>query len=173
MQFLFHRPVHFLLRAAPAACAVSALLLAAGCAQAPQAPAVPPAQAVAPAAASDTPAPVAPITVVTVLEVYRTQQVERTVRERCGEQIAPPPRRSLWSRMFSSEPSRDDVEMPVPVFVPEVACDPVAAQRYGAAHYRVTYRFGNEVYMVDLDHDPGATVRVDATGRVLGPARLP
>jgi hypothetical protein len=144
----------------------------AGCAQPPQSPPSLPASPVQTAR----PAPPdveGPVTVAEVLEVYRTQPVERTTRERCGERIAPPPARSLWSRMFSSEPSRNDVEMPAPVFVPEMACDTVAAQQHGQARYRIAYRFEGELYMVDLDHDPGTAVRVDALGRVIGSAAAP
>jgi len=168
-------PQHFArhaARAGAAAAAACALLIVAGCAHKPQS-LPPPAAQPEVAARASAPEIVDPITVATVLEVYRTQPVESIAQDRCGEAIAPPPPRSLWSRMFSSAPSRDDVEMPPPVFVPEIACDKVAVRRYDLAHYRIAYRFEGELYMVDLDYDPGSAVRVDGTGRVLGRAELP
>ncbi len=155
--------------------ALCTLLVATGCSHRP--PASP--QTAAPAQAASTAAPKeaaarqdGPTTVVAVREVYRTQQVDPIARERCGERIAAPPEPSLWSRMFSSKPS-DDGDVPAPVFRRETACDTVASQRLQPAHYRVVYAFGAEDYIVDLDYDPGAALRLDAAGQVLGPAVLP
>ena len=151
--------------------AALAALITTGCAHSPESPAAPVAEP-AQAAPASTRGSDGPTTVATVLAVYRTQQVERDARERCGEQIATPPEKSLWSRMFSSTPSADS-NIPPPVFEPEIACDQVAMQRYQTAHYRVVYRFQSEDYSVDLDYDPGVAVRLDDTGRVLGPAPRP
>lgn len=156
--------------------ALCALLLTTGCSHGPS-----PRAAAAPAQAAGTAAPngagaahgEGPTTVVAVREVYRTQQVDKAARERCGERIARPPAPSLWSRMFSSAPS-DDGDVPAPVFGRETACDTVASEHLRPARYRVVYSFGAEDHSVDLDYDPGAAVRLDATtGHVLGPAALP
>ncbi|KIQ31964.1 hypothetical protein RT97_12885 [Variovorax paradoxus] len=147
-----------------------AAAIAVGCAHAPKPEPVAP--AVTPAAAAPAPAAIGPFSVTAVLAVYRTQVAERGTRERCGVQIAPPPKASLWSRMFSSEPTGEG-DIPPPSFVPETACDTVAAQRLQAARYRVTYRFEGEEYNVDLGYDPGAALRLDSLGHVVGPALLP
>jgi hypothetical protein len=147
-----------------------AALIAGGCAQTP-APVKPPPVDSAPAAREPAIPDDGPTTVTTVLSSYRLQQVESSTRQRCGEQIAPPPKPSMWSRMFSSTPSEDG-DVPVPVFVPEVACDPIASQRYLPARYRVTYGFDDEQYSVDLDYDPGAALRLDGLGHPSGPALI-
>lgn len=156
--------------------ALCALLLATGCGHRPpanpEATAPAPLPAALPAGSKVAPVALAPITVVAVREVYRTQQVDRVVRERCGERIAAPPEPSLWSRMFSPKPS-DDGDVPAPVFAREIACDPMLASRLQPARYRVVYSLGAEDYAVDLDYDPGAAVFVDAAGHVLGPAPSP
>jgi hypothetical protein len=148
-----------------------AAAIAGGCAHAPKPEAKAPPVAT-PAATAPAPGAGGPFSVTAVLAVYRTQVVENATRERCGMQIAPPPKPSLWSRMFSSEPTGDG-DVPPPAFVPETACDSVAAQRLQAARYRVTYRFEGEDYSVDLGYDPGAALRLDGLGHVVGPALLP
>jgi hypothetical protein len=151
--------------------ALCAAAIASGCAHAPKpAPEAPP--VVTPAAAAPGPAAVGPFSVTAVLAVYRTQVVENGTRARCGMQIASPPKASLWSRMFSSEPTGDG-DVPPPAFVPETACDTVADPRRQDARYRVTYRFEGEQYSVDLGYDPGVALRVDSLGHVIGPALLP
>jgi hypothetical protein len=149
-----------------------AAAIATGCAHAPGPEPEAPPDAAPPAIVASSPAAVGPFTVTAVREVYRTQVVENGTRERCGVQIAPPPKASLWSRMFSSE-STGDSDVPPPAFVPETACDTVAMQHLQAARYRVTYRFDGEDYIVDLGYDPGAALRLDSLGNVVGPALLP
>lgn len=167
-------PIHFFFaHVSPVRVALCAALITGGCAHSPEPP-TPPAAKPAPAARAAAPrTSEGPTTIVAVLAVHRTQQVDGGTRARCGEQIAPPPAKSLWSRMFSSAPSNEDKVMPPPEFMPEIGCDKVASQRYDLAHYRVAYRFDNEEYIVELDYDPGAAVRLDDLGRVLGPAQLP
>lgn len=168
-----HRLLRLLRSCQPASTAAvfCAAALAGGCAHAPQPePEAPP--VAAPAAVTPAPAAVGPFSVTPVLAVYRTQVAENGTRERCGMQIAPPPKASLWSRVFSSEPTGEG-DVPPPVFVPETACDSVAAQRLQAARYRVTYRFDGDEYSVDLGYDPGAALRLDSLGHVVGPALLP
>lgn len=168
-----HRLLRLLRSCPPASIAAvfCAAALAGGCAHVPKpGPAAP--SVAAPAAVAPAPAAVGPFHVTPVLAVYRTQVAESGTRERCGLQIAPPPKASLWSRMFSSEPTGDG-DVPPPAFVPETACDTVASQRLQAARYRVTYRFDGEDYSVDLGYDPGAALRVDSLGHVMGPALLP
>lgn len=175
---LFHRlPQRFFFYASasapPVASAALALCVAsvvAGCARMP-APAEPPVAEPVQAAIASVYVPDGAISVTPVLSVYRTQQVETGTRERCGHQIAPPPAKSLWSRMFLSTPDGTG-DVPAPVFVPETACDTVASRSYRPARYRVTYRFDDEIYSVDLDEDPGAALRIDSLGRVVGPAQL-
>lgn len=166
--------MHRLLRSrqpASIAAVFCAAAIAGGCAHAPKPePEAPP--VAAPAVVAVAPAAVGPFTVTPVLAVYRTQVAENRTRKRCGVQIAPPPKASLWSRMFSSEPT-DEGDVPPPAFVPETACDTVANQRLQAARYRVTYRFDGEDYSVDLGYDPGAALRLDSLGHVIGPALLP
>lgn len=145
-------------------------VIAGGCVHAPKPETEAP--RVTPAAIAPTPVPIGPFSVAAVLAVYRTQVVESGTRERCGTQIAPPPKASLWSRMFSSEPTGDG-DVPPPAFVPETACDNVAAQHLQPARYRVSYRFEGEDYSVDLGYDPGAALRLDGLGHVVGPALLP
>lgn len=153
------------------AAALCAALTAGGCAHAPDPkPEAPP--VATPAAVAPAPAAIGPFSVTAVLAVHRTQVVEDATRERCGVQIAPPPKASLWSRMFSSEPTGDG-DVPPPAFVPETACDTVATQRFQPARYRTTYRFEGEEYSVDLGYDPGAALRLDSLGHVMGPALLP
>lgn len=165
---LFARPVSQL------RVGLCAALVTAGCAHSPDAPPPPAAKpAPPPVAALEPRSADGPTTVVAVLAVHRTQQVDHIARARCGEQIAPPPAKSLWSRMFSSAPSNSDSIMPPPDFMPETACDEVAAQRYRPAYYRVAYRFEDEDYSVLLGYDPGAALRLDEMGQVLGPALLP
>jgi hypothetical protein len=151
-----------------------AALILAGCAHRPEAPPPPAAEPAPPPVGALGPrsAP-GPTTVVAVLAVHRTQQVDDIARARCGEQIAPPPAKSLWSRTFSSAPSNSDKIMPPPDFMPETVCDQVAAQHYLPAYYRVAYRFENEDYSVLLSYDPGSALRLDDMGQVLGPALLP
>ena len=151
-----------------------AALVTAGCAHSPDTPPPPVAKpAPPPVAALEPRSADGPTTVVAVLAVHRTQQVDNIARARCGEQIAPPPARSLWSRTFSSAPSNSDKIMPPPDFMPETVCDQVAAQHYLPAYYRVAYRFENEDYSVLLSYDPGSALRLDEMGQVLGPALLP
>ena len=147
-----------------------AAAIAGGCAQAPKPR--PDAPRVTPAAVAPAPDAIGPFSVTEVLAVYRTQVAESGTRERCGVQIASPPKASLWSRMFSSEPTSDG-DVPPPAFVPETVCDTVASQRLQAARYRVTYRFDGEEYSVDLGYDPGVALRLDSLGHVVGPALLP
>lgn len=165
--------MHRLPRLHPPA-SIAALLcaaaLAAGCAHAPKPE--PPAPPVAAPAVEPAAAPIGPFSVTPVLAVFRTQAADSGTRERCGTQIAPPPRPSLWSRMFSSEPTGEG-DIPPPNFVPERACDTVASPRLQPARYRVSYRFGGEDYSVDLGYDPGAALRLDALGQVVGPALPP
>ena len=151
-----------------------AALILAGCAHRPEAPPPPAAEAAPPPVGALGPRSAeGPTTVVPVLAVHRTQQVDNFARARCGEQIAPPPAKSLWSRTFSSAPSNSDKVMPPPDFMPETVCDQVAAQHYLPAYYRVAYRFENEDYSVLLSYDPGAALRLDDMGQALGPALLP
>lgn len=153
------------------AAALCAALTAGGCAHAPSPkPKAPP--VATQTAAAPAPAAVGPFSVTAVLAVYRTQVVSSGTRERCGVQIAPPLRASLWSRMFSSEPTGDG-DIPPPNFVPETLCDKVASPHLQAARYRATYRFEGEEYSVDLGYDPGAALSLDSLGHVMGPALLP
>jgi len=164
----------FVRRASPVRVGLCAALILAGCAHSPDAPTPPAAEPAPPPVGALGPRSAqGPTTVVPVLAVHRTQQVDNFARARCGEQIAAPPAKSLWSRTFSSAPSNSDNLMPPPDFMPETVCDPVAAQRYLPAYYRVDYQFENEDYTVLLSYDPGAALRLDEMGQVLGPALLP
>lgn len=148
-----------------------AAAIAGGCAHAPRPDTEVPSVA-APAVLATAPVAVGPFSVTPVLAVYRTQVMESGTRKRCGMQVAPPPKASLWSRMFSLEPTGDG-DVPPPAFVPETACDTVADQRLQAARYRTTYRFEGEEYSVDLGYDPGVALRLDSLGDVIGPALQP
>lgn len=113
------------------------------------------------------------LTTVPVLAVYRTQTVHTVVQPRCGEGIAPvlPPPPSLLGRSaawIGLGPSPDVV--PPPLFQRRVVCTDVSTRIHGLASYRAHYRFEGEEYSVDLDRDPGDSLQVDATGRVIEPA---
>lgn len=85
--------------------------------------------------------------------------------------------KAVWDKVFPPyvppAPSNDpDGDIPFELFLREQACGNKLETAYTQSTYRVTYRFNDEEFTIELPYDPGEALLVDAMGEVKGPARV-